>query len=103
MIVVHVIVTCASAADVDKIIETGRKVVPATRREKGCLSYTYLRDAHDPRVLWSVECWQDEAALSAHNSQPHTSEIFAALKAAKVLSMTAKRHDVSRISDVPLG
>lgn len=102
MIVVHVAVTFETPAAVDRFLEVGRHVLPETRKEKGCVGYSYLRDAYDPRVLWSVEIWQDEAAMAAHMKAPHTSEILATLKASKIVAMTARRYDVSRMQDIPL-
>lgn len=103
MIVVHAVITCATPGDVDRLVAAGRHAVAATRREKGCLGYTALRDAHDPCVLWAVECWRDEAALVSHMKEPHTAEIRAALKTVKVVSHMRKRYDSPGEKELTLG
>lgn len=43
----------------------------ASRADPGCLVYTVFRDADFPDRFVLVEEWTDEAALDAHNAQPH--------------------------------
>ncbi|CAN7480195.1 putative quinol monooxygenase [Phenylobacterium sp. LjRoot225] len=46
-------------------------VVAETRKEDGCLTYSYARDVEDPGLIRVFEHWRDQAALDAHFQAPH--------------------------------
>ena len=54
-------------------------MIEASRKEEGCISYSYAVDVLDPAKLIIVEKWVDEAALSFHFSTPHMATFQAAL------------------------
>jgi len=37
-----------------------------TRKEKGCIDYTFYRDNDDPNILMLYENWETEEDLKAH-------------------------------------
>ena len=41
-------------------------MIDASRREDGCLAYTYSLDVLDNGLIHVVEKWRDRAALNAH-------------------------------------
>ena len=56
---------------VDKIEEIVWPLVVASRSEKGCISYNFVRDAAAENVFMFLEEWKDEAAIAIHNSTEH--------------------------------
>lgn len=48
-----------------------RRVIDATRREPGCLSYSYAEDVADPGLIRVSEAWESREALAAHFATPH--------------------------------
>lgn len=49
----------------------------ASRADPGCLVYRVFRDADRPDRFVLVEEWSDQAALDAHNAQPHVRRFVA--------------------------
>jgi quinol monooxygenase YgiN len=62
-----------------KFEEVARKVVAATRQEKGNRAYEFHRDLEDPTRYVLVERWQSVAALKEHFAAEHTKAALAAL------------------------
>jgi len=48
-----------------------KAVVEETRKEPGCLFYSFGEDVLDPGLILIAEAWADEAALGAHFASPH--------------------------------
>jgi quinol monooxygenase YgiN len=48
-----------------------RALVEATRREDGCIAYSFGEDVTEPGRIIIAETWRDQAALDAHFSAPH--------------------------------
>ena len=47
------------------------RVVEETRREQGCISYSYAEDMCEPGLIRVSESWVSGAALDAHLASPH--------------------------------
>lgn len=73
MIVVHTRVRC-HARHRDAFIAILQQLQDATRREDGCLEYSYVADLDDDCLFVGVEEWRDEAALRAHLAAPHMND-----------------------------
>lgn len=73
MIVVHTRVRC-HAQHRDAFIAILKHLQDATRREDGCLEYSYVADLDDDCLFLGVEEWRDEAALRAHLGAPHMND-----------------------------
>lgn len=50
------------------------KMVTETRKEDGCIRYSYARDLLDREVLHISETWRDRDALRAHFASPHMAQ-----------------------------
>ena len=50
------------------------RMITESRKEDGCIRYSYARDALDPEVMYISEAWRDRDALKAHFSSPHMAE-----------------------------
>lgn len=73
MIQINGTITLAEEADETLIAEV-IKMVRASRKEDGCLDYSFARDLADPTVLVLFERWRDRDALTAHGVSPHMVE-----------------------------
>jgi quinol monooxygenase YgiN len=76
-------------------------VMEATRREKGCLAYTFSADLHDEGLIHLFEEWDSQEALDAHFKAPHMATFQAAIPGLGVKEMKIRRYEVS--SAGPLG
>jgi quinol monooxygenase YgiN len=48
-----------------------KAVIEETRREDGCLFYSFGADVLDPGLIVIAEAWRDEASLGAHLGSAH--------------------------------
>ncbi len=55
----------------DSIQDVARATMKATRKEAGCIVYSYARDLQDRGLLRIYEEWDSRAHLDAHSKQPH--------------------------------
>lgn len=58
----------------DKInayLENAKKLVEASNKENGCREYGLYVDSKDPKILTTIEEWDDKAALDKHMSTEH--------------------------------
>jgi quinol monooxygenase YgiN len=46
-------------------------VIEATRKEDGCLFYSFGEDVLQPGLIVVAEAWRDEASLGAHLGSSH--------------------------------
>ena len=58
-------------ADQDKLRSEMEKVVQASRKEPGCLAYSYGFDLLEPDIIRVFEVYKDDAALKAHGESEH--------------------------------
>jgi quinol monooxygenase YgiN len=64
----------------DRMRAAMRAVVPANRKEDGCIQFAFGEDVMEPGVIRIVEHWRDWDALAAHGRAPHMTPWRAALK-----------------------
>jgi quinol monooxygenase YgiN len=76
-------------------------VMEATRREKGCLAYTFSADLHDEGLMHIFEEWESQDALDAHFKSPHMATFQKAIPGLGLKEMKIRRYEVS--SAGPLG
>lgn len=55
-----------------------RVMADASRREDGCIEYSYADDLFDPGLVHVKELWTDQAALDRHFASIHLAEWRAA-------------------------
>ncbi|WP_066307903.1 putative quinol monooxygenase [Bacillus sp. FJAT-29814] len=58
-------------ANIEEYLSLAREVVQETRKEKGCIMYTYHQDINDSTILTTIEEWENEDALHEHNQSDH--------------------------------
>jgi quinol monooxygenase YgiN len=55
----------------DAFLAIARATLAATRRELGCIGYSYAFDVEDRGLIRVFEQWESRAALDAHFQQVH--------------------------------
>ncbi len=93
MIITIVTLTFGSEADVDAFCAGRKTQIEETRKEAGCIGYTFARDILEPRVIRVAEIWRDEAALKGHLETPHMRKSRATPLPGKPQSVVIKRYD----------
>jgi quinol monooxygenase YgiN len=56
---------------IEALLPVARATLAATRKEAGCLLYSYAFDIEDRGLLRIFERWESRAALDLHLKQPH--------------------------------
>jgi len=79
-----------SPGAVDKARGAMERVIAATRKEAGCLYYSYGVDVMRADTIVILEYWEDWAALEKHSAQPHMAEWVKTLGEVGVLSRDIK-------------
>jgi quinol monooxygenase YgiN len=76
-------------------------MVEQSRKEEGCIAYSYARDVLDPAKLIIVEKWVDEGALASHFATPHMAAFQQALAGLDITITELKKYQADEGS--PLG
>jgi quinol monooxygenase YgiN len=63
----------------DQFLSHARPFIAASREEKGCLAYDMHVSATAPTKIVSVEHYESEAAMVAHNTSAHLRALVAAV------------------------
>ena len=87
-------------AHVDAFIAAISVLVEPTRKEKGCSIYAIARDVIDTNVLWISEEWETEEDLDVHLATPHVADFLAKVAALTIISMDARKYQVSSVSPI---
>ncbi len=56
---------------IEALLPTARTTLAATRKEAGCIVYSYAFDVEDRGLVRIYEEWESRAHLEAHFKQPH--------------------------------
>ena len=80
----------------DALAEAILAIVPAVRREPGCIAYTPHLSQEAPGTIVMVETWADEAALAAHEKAPPLTGLAARFD--ELLAEPLRLERLSRIS-----
>ena len=59
------------ADKIDAFLPTARATLAATRKETGCILYSYAFDVEDRGLVRIYEEWESLPHLEAHMKQPH--------------------------------
>jgi quinol monooxygenase YgiN len=82
-------------------IEAVRELMQATRREAGCIAYTFSGDFEDPGCFHLFEEWESQAALEQHFKAPHMAKFQARIPKLGFRGMKVLRYEVT--SKGPMG
>ncbi|CAM9092005.1 unnamed protein product [Phaeothamnion confervicola] len=78
-----------------KAVAAAIKVAQATRKEAGCVSYSFYADLEDPNCFRIFEEWESQAALAAHFKAPHIAVFRTEMAEVKVLSRQLKKYEIA--------
>lgn len=78
----------------DEMIQAAITVQDATRKESGCITYTFHTEVADPNKFFVYEVWESSEALDAHMKQEHTRTFLEKVGKTAAGSMNAERYDV---------
>lgn len=81
----------------DKGIAAALRMMEETRREAGCISYTFTGDFVDAGRFRVFEEWESQAALDAHFASPHMAAFQAAVGGLGVKRVAIQRYEVSSV------
>jgi quinol monooxygenase YgiN len=76
------------------------EVQEATRREAGCISYTFSADLAEPGLFRIFEEWESPEALAAHFGAPHMAKFQAAVAGLGVKEMKVQRYEIASVGPV---
>lgn len=79
--------------NVDKLRQHMRRVIEATRREDGCLSYAFAEDVLDPGLLRISERWLNWQSIEAHTKSAHVAAWQAAVREVGVIRREIVAYD----------
>jgi len=65
---------------VDEFIEYAKRMVEATVKEEGCISYGLFQDVKDQKILTFIEEWEDMESLEKHKTTEHVTRIVPILR-----------------------
>ena len=78
-----------------------RDMMEATRRETGCISYTFSADLNDPGSFRIFEEWESQDALDTHFKAPHMAAFQAKIGKVGVREMKVQKYEIASVG--PLG
>ena len=80
------------AGELDRLTDTATTMLEETRKEAGCISYSFSRAMEEPDVMRLAEIWVDQAALDEHFQSPHMKVFNQGLASAKILGVSVKSY-----------
>jgi quinol monooxygenase YgiN len=84
----------------EQAVAAAREMMSETRKEKGCISYTFSADLEEPGRFRIFEEWESEEALMAHFQAPHMARLQQALGGLGVREMKVQRYEVAKVGPV---
>ena len=77
------------------------EMMEETRKEPGCISYTFSNSLSEPGLIHIFEEWESQAALDAHFKAPHMAVFQGKMGSFGVKEMKVQRYEVASVG--PLG
>jgi quinol monooxygenase YgiN len=74
-----------------------REMMSETRKEPGCISYTFSSDLEAPGRYRIFEEWENDAALATHFASPHMARFQKAVGGLGVREMKVQRYEVAKV------
>jgi quinol monooxygenase YgiN len=76
------------------------EMMAETRREAGCISYTFSGDLAEPGRILVFEEWESQEALDAHFASPHMARFQKAMGGFGIREMDVKRYEVASVGPI---
>jgi quinol monooxygenase YgiN len=77
-----------------------REMMSETRKEQGCISYTFSADLEQAGRFRVFEEWESDEALRAHFASPHMARFQQAVGGLGVREMKVQRYEVSKVGPI---
>lgn len=84
----------------EKAVAIATEMMVESRKEAGCISYSFTADLHDPACFQIFEEWESAEALRIHFETPHMARFQAAVGDLGVTEMAIQRYEVSSVGPV---
>ena len=84
----------------EKAEAAAREMMSETRKEPGCISYTFSADLEAAGRFRIFEEWESDEALRAHFASPHMARFQKAVGGLGVREMKVQRYEVSKVGPV---
>jgi quinol monooxygenase YgiN len=81
----------------DEAVRAATQMQEETRREAGCISYTFSADLAEPGLFRLFEEWESPEALAAHFRAPHMARFQAAVAGLGVREMKVQRYEIASV------
>ena len=81
----------------EQAVAAAREMMSETRREKGCISYTFSADLDEPGRFRIFEEWEGDEALRAHFASSHMARFQKAVGGLGVKEMAVQRYEVAKV------
>jgi quinol monooxygenase YgiN len=78
-------------------VAAAREMMRETRREAGCISYTFSADLEEPGRYRIFEEWESDEALRAHFAAPHMARFQKAVGGLGVREMKVQRYEIAKV------
>ena len=88
-------------ANVETATEAAIVMMQETRKEPGCISYTFSASLEEPGTYRIFEEWESQEALDAHFTAPHMATFQKAMGGMGVRAMEVQRYEIAKVG--PLG
>ena len=87
----------------EQAIAAAREMMSETRKEPGCISYTFSADLDEPGRFRIFEEWASAEALALHFQAPHMAKLQEAMGGLGVREMKVQRYEVAKVGPVRPG
>jgi quinol monooxygenase YgiN len=85
----------------ENAVAAAREMMRETRREAGCISYTFSADLEARGRFRIFEEWESDDSLRAHFASPHMARFQKAASGLGVREMKVQRYEVSKVGPLP--
>lgn len=86
---------------IDQVRDAIATMENETRKEPGCLDYSFSVEVSNPATMRISERWESMEALEAHMNTPHMAAFGAALGKARPKSLNVNVYEVARERELP--
>ena len=84
-------------AQCEAAVTAALRMMQETRKEAGCISYSFSGDLEESGLFRIFEEWESQQALDAHFASPHMATFQTTVGGLGVRRMTIKRYEVSSV------
>ncbi|MCP4005251.1 MAG: antibiotic biosynthesis monooxygenase [bacterium] len=87
-------------ANREQAVAAAVEMMRETRKEAGCISYTFSTDLSDPGEFHIFEEWESQQALDAHLASPHMAVFQQTFGGFGITAMDVQKYQVSSVGPI---